>query len=89
MLTGAFPDQNPLKLFDMAGTSKEGMEQISHLEEGVHGTQAVPSFVKVEGGVLLDAGAKNEHHLKVAKDGHVRNPPSSPISIPSVHLAVR
>lgn len=48
-------------------------ERIGHLEEGVHDTSAVPDVVKVEGGLLLDAGNKNEHHLKVAKDGRVRS----------------
>jgi hypothetical protein len=54
----------------MADTTKN-MEQISHLEEGIHPTQALPAFVKVDGGLLLDAGIKNEHHLKLAKDGRV------------------
>ena len=54
----------------MADESKMS-EQIRYVEDEPHFVQAVPDFVKVEGGVLLDAGAKNEHQLKVAKDGHV------------------
>ncbi len=48
-------------------------EKVFHVEEGKYGTQAVPDYLKVEGGVVLDTGARNEHHLKVARDGHVGN----------------
>lgn len=56
----------------MVNTSKT-TEQVSHVEEGIRQpqAQAVPDVARVEGGVLADAGAKNEHHLQVAKDGHV------------------
>ena len=67
----------------MADVSKT-MEQIDHDEVGVHGTLAVPAFVKVDGGLLLDAGTKNEHHLKVAKDGHVRSILSNTLSMQSL-----
>lgn len=46
-------------------------EHTMHVEEQ-HISLAVPEGVKVEGGLLLDAGDKNELHLKVAKDGRVR-----------------
>jgi hypothetical protein len=55
----------------MAEGSK-AMERVEHFE-GVHDTSAVPDAVKVQGGLLIDAGNKNEHHLKVAKDGRVRS----------------
>ncbi|EXJ96298.1 hypothetical protein A1O1_01424 [Capronia coronata CBS 617.96] len=45
-------------------------DHIDHVEESAYAAKAVPDVVKVEGGVLLDAGTKNEYHLKVAKDGH-------------------
>jgi hypothetical protein len=52
----------------------KSLEHIDHVEEGTHEVQAVPDIVKVEGGYLVDAGGKTEHHLQVAKDGHVSNP---------------
>lgn len=63
----------------MVDTSKT-TEQVSHVEEGIRQpqAQAVPDVARVEGGVLADAGAKNEHHLQVAKDGHVSEPRRRP-----------
>lgn len=56
------------------------MVQSLHVEENAQRISAVPDFVKVNGGLLLDAGNKSEHHLKVAKDGHVRNSLSTTLS---------
>ncbi len=56
----------------MAVTSKVP-EHTMHVEEHPHISMAVPEGVKVDGGLLLDAGDKNELHLKVAKDGRVRS----------------
>jgi hypothetical protein len=54
----------------MAHASKPGLEAL-HVEEGLHVHSALPPGVKVDGGILLDAGLKNEHQLILAKDGHV------------------
>ena len=48
-------------------------EQIDHHEVHPGVTGGVPDFIRVDGGVLVDAGTKNEHHLKLAQDGHVSN----------------
>ncbi|KAK5347905.1 hypothetical protein LTR34_006211 [Exophiala xenobiotica] len=53
----------------MAHASKPALEAL-HVEEGLHIHPALPPGVKVDGGILLDAGLKNEHQLAVAKDGH-------------------
>lgn len=67
--------------------TQKAPEHTMHLEEGVdmHVSAALPPGVKVDGGVLLDAGGKNELHLKLAKDGHVRITPkeASLVSLPS------
>ncbi|KAJ9602183.1 hypothetical protein H2200_013303 [Cladophialophora chaetospira] len=52
----------------MADISKRS-DHTMDVKEHEHISVAVPEGVKVEGGLLLDAGDRNELHLKVAKDG--------------------
>ncbi|KAK4935614.1 hypothetical protein LTR10_023375 [Elasticomyces elasticus] len=53
----------------------DDMQQI----ERFHTVEAVPDFIKTDGGVLLDITGANTHHLKLAEDGHPSEDPGDPL----------